>query len=242
MSGPLISVIMSVWNRPGFLALSAASVFAQTYRDFELLIVDDGSTDNTAEVARGICRSDDRARLICKGHTGATESLNRGLSEAKGGAVCIIGSDDLWEPTKLNEQVSFHRIVPDHVLHTEAHMIDVDGNLIRLSNLLSELGGSCPEDFYKRHRNGPYAAFFGSSLFIPAEVMARVGPFEHQPLDDYQWVLRAALVHRIPFALIPRYLISKRLNPRSTSHEGYEYLLREARNVWEQVLMKRAGL
>lgn len=238
---PRISVIIPVWNRPEFLKLSASSVLAQTYKNFELIIVDDGSTDNTVEVARELT-TDPRVRVIEKEHSGATDTFNRGVQEMRGDVFCLLGSDDLWLPTKLEEQVKVHQKYPDHVLHTESYRIDVNGNPqkdVYVSTLYIELGGTTPDLFLKRHLEKPYAAFFGSSLFVPKSALDKTEPFPNTVGQDYHWVLRAALVFDIPFTLVPIHLIKNRTNPRSTTCENYKYILKEAKMIWQEVKEER---
>ena len=104
---PLVSVIIPVWNRPGFLSISAGAVLKQTYENFELIIVDDGSDDNTLDVAFESAQ-DSRVRVIQKEPSGATETFNRGIEEMTGDVFCLLGSDDYWFPEKLKEQVNVH--------------------------------------------------------------------------------------------------------------------------------------
>jgi len=239
---PLISVVIPVWNRPDFLKLSVQSVLDQTYQNFEIIVVDDGSVDDTAKVAWDFCEKDERVRLILKEHSGATDTFNVGLKEVKGDVFFLLGSDDLGLPTKLEEQVKVHSKYPDYVLHTESYRIDVKGNPqkdIHKSRILKQLGGVSPELFFDRHLRKPYASFFGSSLFVPVSVLDKMGEFSDTVGQDYHWVLRACLLHDIPFLLIPKHLIKNRTNPRSTTCENGPYILKEAVKLWKEVRMEK---
>lgn len=245
MGNPLISVVIPVWNRPEFLKLSVASVLQQTYTNFELIIVDDGSTDNTLEVAYALAAQDKRIIIIEKDHSGATDTFNRGVKEIKGAAFCLLGSDDLWLSTKLEAQVDVFKEKSDHILHAESFRIDVNGNPqkdVYKSTLLNELGGSEPIHFFERHLNYPYACFFGSSLFVPKRVLDKIPNFPDTVGQDYHFVLRAALVSNIPFTLIPKHLIKNRTNPRSTTCENGAYILKEAKEIWVSVLQEREAM
>jgi glycosyltransferase involved in cell wall biosynthesis len=235
---PLISVVIPVWNRPEFLSLSVESVLAQSYQNFELIIVDDGSTDHTFSVAQELSRIYSRIRLIRKDHTGAADSINQGIKAMRGSVFCLLGSDDLWLPTKLKEQVELHKKFPDHILHTEAIHINVDGDHLSFSNLLEELGGEEPEWFLERHKQWMYAAFFGSSLFIPLTILSKVGYFSDNICQDYHWVLKAALLFEIPFTLLPKHLMKKRNNPVSITGVNRDYISTEAKRIWSEVLME----
>lgn len=102
----LVSVIMPSFNTGEYIAASVESVLAQTYPNWELLIVDDCSTDNTTEV---ICRYHDPRIILLKNKTnsGAALSRNYALREAKGRWIAFLDSDDTWEPKKLEKQLRF---------------------------------------------------------------------------------------------------------------------------------------
>ena len=102
----LVSVIMPSWNTGRFIAKSIQSVIEQTYTNWELLIVDDCSSDNTDEV---IANFHDKRIFYFKNekNVGAALSRNRALREAKGEWIAFLDSDDLWEPQKLEKQLVF---------------------------------------------------------------------------------------------------------------------------------------
>lgn len=102
----LVSVIMPSFNTGEYIAASIESVLAQTYPNWELLIVDDCSTDNTTEV---ICRYQDPRIILLKNKTNSGTALSRNyaLREAKGRWIAFLDSDDTWEPKKLEKQLRF---------------------------------------------------------------------------------------------------------------------------------------
>ncbi len=101
---PMVSVVMPAFNRQGLLLRAAMSVLGQTYPALELIIVDDGSTDATVEVARSI--ADPRVRVeVLPTNSGAPVARNRGIDLAQGEFVAFIDSDDEWLPAKLERQV-----------------------------------------------------------------------------------------------------------------------------------------
>lgn len=102
----LISIIMPSYNASAFIEKSIASVQKQTYRDWELIIVDDCSSDNTVELINNIM--DERIRFFKnEKNSGAAVSRNLALREARGKYIAFLDSDDIWEPTKLEEQLAF---------------------------------------------------------------------------------------------------------------------------------------
>ena len=102
----LVSVIMPSYNTAKYIAASIDSVLAQTYKNLELIIVDDCSTDDTEAVIAGF--SDERIRFYKnEKNSGAAISRNRALREAKGKWIAFLDSDDLWTPDKLEKQIGF---------------------------------------------------------------------------------------------------------------------------------------
>ena len=105
---PLVSVIMPCYNMEKFIAYTIESVQRQTYPHWELLIVDDASTDRTADIIKSHQEQDDRIRFFVKPqHSGIADTRNRCLKMAKGQFLAFLDSDDLWHPEKLEQQLQF---------------------------------------------------------------------------------------------------------------------------------------
>lgn len=104
----LVSIITPNYNCERFILETIYSVQSQTYTNWELLIVDDCSTDNSISIIKEIARKDDRIRILSNvQNSGAAESRNYALREAKGKWIAFLDSDDLWMPLKLERQISF---------------------------------------------------------------------------------------------------------------------------------------
>ncbi|MBP2639105.1 MAG: waaV [Firmicutes bacterium] len=103
--GMLVSIIVPSYNVGAYLGECISSILAQTYEQWEVLIVNDGSTDNTAEIAAALARTDPRIRLINQENGGVSVARNTGLRAAKGQCVAFLDGDDLWEPEFLAETV-----------------------------------------------------------------------------------------------------------------------------------------
>ena len=102
----LVSIIMPTYNCGRFIAEAIQSVLAQTYQAWELIIVDDGSTDNTADIVASF--PDPRIHYLCnEQNIGAALTRNKALREASGRYIAFLDSDDLWAPTKLERQIAF---------------------------------------------------------------------------------------------------------------------------------------
>ncbi len=120
----LVSIIMPSYNTARFLGETIDSVIAQTYTNWELIIVDDCSADNTDEIV-GKYLVDERVRYIKnEKNSGAAVSRNRALREAKGKWIAFLDSDDLWEPNKLEQQITFMEENGYHFSYTNYIEID----------------------------------------------------------------------------------------------------------------------
>ncbi len=125
----LVSVIMPSYNTAQYIAESIRSVQNQTYENWELIIVDDCSTDNTDEIVEPFL-TDTRIRYFKnKRNRGAAVSRNRALRETKGKWIAFLDSDDLWLPKKLEKQISFMERNDYHFSYTDYSEIDQNGKM-----------------------------------------------------------------------------------------------------------------
>jgi glycosyltransferase involved in cell wall biosynthesis len=112
MTMPLVSVVIPTYNQPGFLREALGSVFAQTFTDYEVIVVNDGSTDDTAQQLE---HYGNRIHLITQVNQGIGLARNKGMDAASGRYVAFLDHDDLWHPAKLETQVAFMREHPECV-------------------------------------------------------------------------------------------------------------------------------
>lgn len=103
---PLVSVIVPCYNQARFLPETLESVVSQSFQDWECVIINDGSTDNTIDVAQTYSSRDPRFRLVTKPNGGLSSARNRGLLEAKDKWIQFLDSDDILLPEKLEKQVT----------------------------------------------------------------------------------------------------------------------------------------
>ncbi len=125
---PAVSVITPVWNAAATLAATVASVRAQSFPDWEMLVVDDGSTDGSAALAQALAREEPRLRLLAHPTTrGAAAARNHGIRAARGRYLAFLDADDLWRPEKLARQIGFMRAEHHPFTFTAYRRIDADG-------------------------------------------------------------------------------------------------------------------
>ncbi len=132
---PKVSVLTCVYNGERFLREAVQSILDQTFRDFEYIIVDDGSTDGTAKILEELAAEDSRVMPVSKPHSGISESVNLGLTKCRGEYVARIDADDTSPPYRLQEQADYLDGAPDAVLiGGQAQTMDADGNLGSTTN------------------------------------------------------------------------------------------------------------
>ena len=200
---PSVSVVLPVWNAERYLAGAIESVLAQSFADFELLIVDDGSTDGSGASIRRY--RDHRIRHIENDkNLGVTRSLNLALERARGRYVARMDADDLCAPERLERQVAFldaHRDVA--LVASRARWIDAHGTEIGVIDTPVDGETLCRR---LRRRN----CIVHGSVMIRSEVVREVGGYDEsmERAEDYDLWLRLAERHRI--AVLPDLLYSWR--------------------------------
>jgi len=138
---PLISIIMPCYNSAHYVVQSIESVMMQTYGNWELLITDDGSTDNSVEIIRNYCNKDNRINLLVSDkNQGIAKTRNLSIARANGRFVAFLDSDDLWLPEKLERQVGFMLDNEYGFTYTSYKLIDYQGvdknKIIRTAGVL----------------------------------------------------------------------------------------------------------
>lgn len=125
---PRVSVITPVYNHERFIAECVESILAQTYNDFEIIVVDDGSTDRTPEI---LATYKDRITVIRQPNAGGAAALNTALKQARGEYIAWLSSDDVFTPTKLQEQVDFlDNNARFSLVYTDFYYNDTQGSIL----------------------------------------------------------------------------------------------------------------
>jgi glycosyltransferase involved in cell wall biosynthesis len=127
---PLVSVVVPTYNRAEYIAETIASILEQSYANIEIIVIDDGSTDDTRNVVRPF---EPRIRYVWQENAERGASRNHGLRLARGEYIAFLDSDDLWLPTKVQEGVHFLQAHPEiGLVYTDALQIDSEGRELRL--------------------------------------------------------------------------------------------------------------
>lgn len=192
MSGPApaVSVVIGAYNAARWIGAAVESVLRQTWDDFELIVVDDGSTDDTAGIAEGFGAA---VRLIRKANGGSATARNAGIRAAQGRYVAFLDADDLWLPQKLEQQMRLLREKPDGAWsYTDAYFFDAEtGATLRQAGRQRALPAGDVLEKLLMHNFIPF-----SSAVVRRDVFDAVGLFDesalHRISEDWDFWLRAA--------------------------------------------------
>jgi len=202
---PTISVIIPVYNQAQFLGHAMDSVLAQTWKDFELIVVDDGSTDGSGEVAQ---QYGSRVRCVRKANGGGASAVNAGVRVAKGSWIAILPSDDLWEPSKLQRQWGYIAGHPEAAfVYSDYSIVDVNGKKQR------DTSHPVPSGRSRQRLHLLRGCFInGGSVLLRKSLFEEIGGFDegNRYAPDYDYWLR--VTERYPAVRIPEPLLRYRVH------------------------------
>jgi glycosyltransferase involved in cell wall biosynthesis len=218
---PLISVVIPVYNRAPLVAQAIASVLAQTYGHWELIVTDDGSDDDTVGVARSF--TDPRIRVIELPHKGNIAAVrNAGVSSCSGALVSFLDSDDIWVPDKLDIQLSLLRKTGRRWTYGRFELMNDAGQAMpNKAGAFTPLSGWIAQDLLTST-----ASVNIGTLLLERNLFNDLGGFDTAPLlncrEDYDFALRLALAAE--GAAAPDLLLRVREHRGRTTHavNGHE--------------------
>ena len=226
-TSPAISVVMPVYNAQAYLYAAVESILAQTTKDFELIAVDDGSTDSSPQLLQQLAQRDARIRIISRPNTGIVGALNDGLAAARGELIARMDADDLSLPHRFERQLAYLRANPQCVAVGSAVLqIDPDGDPI------------CIQPWAESHEEIDRQLLCGGgglahpTAMIRTSAIRKIGGYR----KEYQWVEDKDLWLRLgeigQLANLREPLVQYRL------HEGSVCWRRaaEQRRLWEKLL------
>jgi glycosyltransferase involved in cell wall biosynthesis len=196
-----VSVIIPAYNRGWIIKEAIDSVLAQTFNEYELIVVDDGSEDNTAEI---LSNYSNKIQIIRQANHGVSAARNRGIISSSGRFIALLDSDDLWLPEKLNKQVSFFRNHPNAMICQTQEIWIRNGKRVNSCKHHKKLSGMIFEPSLNLCLVSPSAVMF------KRELIDMVGLFDENlpACEDYDLWLRVSL--GFPIYLIDEALIIKR--------------------------------
>ncbi|HEX8294534.1 MAG TPA: glycosyltransferase family A protein [Pyrinomonadaceae bacterium] len=203
MSDLSVSVIVPVYNGERFLARALESIFAQQLQPSEVIVVDDGSTDNTSRVARSFVG----VRYAYQRNQGSGAACNTALARARGEVIAFLDSDDLWTPDKLRVQVGYMSSRPQ-----------VGYTLARMRNFL-EPGVEMPPWLDERALREDQVCYGPGTLVARRAVFDQIGVFDprYKLASDFEWLARANAAG-VPTAVLPETLLHRRVHDSNQSY------------------------
>ena len=219
-SVPLVSVIVPAYNAEDFIAKTLASISTQTYRNLEVWVIDDGSSDRTPAIVEVLAHQDDRIHLLKQSNQGVAVARNAGIQASKGEFVAPIDADDIWCPDALEKLVSKFQAAPQQVGVVYTWSIDIDeqdrstggfhaakisGNVLKTLICHNFLGNASSTLIQKTYldRIGGYSAEFRNC--------------DAQGCEDWDLYLR--LAGQCEFDVVPEFLVGYRKIASSMSQD-----------------------
>lgn len=220
-----VSVIIPVYNGEQYLAEALDSVWAQDYRPLEVIVIDDGSTDRTAEIAR----ANSNVGYVYQPNQGHAAAKNAGIARATGDLLAFLDADDLWLPRKLTAQV-------EYLCHHPGA-----GYVITRMDIRLEPGVAWPAFLNRQHYLGHPPCFLPSALLACKSVFEQIGGFDtsYRHANDGDWFFRARDAG-ISMGILPEVLVRKRIHGVNLSYEK-SIMLETMRVVRNSVKRKQSG-
>jgi glycosyltransferase involved in cell wall biosynthesis len=214
----MISVVMPAYNASKFIAPAIESILNQTFRELELIIVDDGSTDNTLEIANRYLEQDARIRVIQSEHIGCSGARNVGVRAAKYAWIAVMDADDIALPQRLERQMEAVKTNPQLVVcGTYAHHISATGQILSLQ----QQGPITEEEFYNIRRAGDVPFVVHSTALLNKEICLQLGGYTEgfHPTEDFELFDRMGDYGLV--LAIPEPLLLYRIHSQSASMQKF---------------------
>jgi glycosyltransferase involved in cell wall biosynthesis len=217
MSEPTVSVILPVYNGENYLQVAIESVLGQTFRDFELIVVDDGSSDSTPEIVRNY---GGQVRYVRQQNTGVAGAFNHGLRLATGRYISWLSHDDIFHPTKLERQTqALRQINSPAVCYTDIQMINGSGEVVAEHQLPHYEAGETLRHILS---GGPICSACYSLMYDRACIQA-VGPYSEELKYAQDVDMLSRLARRFPFIRVPEFVMQVRDHQTRAVHsKGWE--------------------
>jgi glycosyltransferase involved in cell wall biosynthesis len=233
-SEPAISVLMPVYNGSGYLRAAVESVLGQTFADFELILLDDGSTDEAAGIVDALARRDSRIRVIHRANRGLTKSLNECLRLARGEFAARMDGDDLCLPERFQLQVDFLRAHPAVVLVGGAYdIIEDEGRLLR------RMDQPCDDATLQQICLSGRTPICHPLAMFRTQAALKAGGYDEQMIVAQDLDLWLRLGELGQMACLPQVLLRYRMHETSVSEKKQQEQVRNMRLACERAWQRR---
>ena len=206
MKQGLVSVVIPNYNYAHYLRETIDSVLAQTYHEIEIIVVDDGSKDDSKEILAGY---GDKIRTIFQQNQGVSAARNNGVKESSGEFIAFLDADDAWLSTKIEKQVARFRSDPKlGLVHVGVEEVDADGN--SLVERLEGVEGKVSTILLMLIREGVLGG--GSGMMVPRRVFDEIGGFDLRLSTSADWDLQYRVSERYTVSFVPELLLKYRVH------------------------------
>lgn len=223
---PLISIILPVLNGEKFLSQAIDSVCSQTYQNWELIIVDNGSTDNTPRIIKSYTQTHKKIKSFFCSQEGIVHALNFGLQQAQGKIIARIDADDIWEKSKLYVQT--------HAMNENPHIALLGSSV----GIIDDVGQTHPnQNAFNRGLHLTHSRirkklcrnnlFCHSSIVIKKEVIEQLGGYSDKYLHSEDYFLWFQTVQKYKAEILAERLVLFRYHPQSISRK---FMLEQQKN------------
>ncbi|MEQ8672649.1 MAG: glycosyltransferase family A protein [Aggregatilineales bacterium] len=210
----MISVIMPVYNGSKYLSEAINSILNQTFPEFELIIVDDGSTDDSVLVIKKYMDQDDRVHLYQNQHGGACRARNTAIDHARFEWIAAMDADDIAIPERLAVQYEHSQADPEVVVWG-TYMYRVDANEKRIG--VFEQGPTSKEAFYKLDRTQEIISLYNPTAMFKRDIALKVGGYDPRLVAGQDSELWDRMAEYGPIVVIPQHLLCYRVHGSSIS-------------------------
>ncbi|MBW2977898.1 glycosyltransferase family 2 protein [Candidatus Woesearchaeota archaeon] len=224
-STPLISVIITVFNRPQFISQAIDSVLAQTYKNYEIILVDDGSTNKNLKKVLEPYIKNKKIRCIYQKNTGLWGSRNTGIKNAEGEFIAFLDDDDLWLPKKLEKQVPLFKDKQVGLVYSGRYTFGEGKNKTDFNK--------CYKGWiFDKLLEDPFIT--GSSTIVRKECLKKVGLFKpYKFAQDYELWLRISKKYKADF--VSEHLVKYRVHSTNISKKKKpKYVIWYLKNIFKR--------
>jgi glycosyltransferase involved in cell wall biosynthesis len=228
MQRPVASVIIPAFNREAVLFRAIASIIEQSFRDWEIIVVDDGSTDQTAQAVLRLAQSEPRVRLIRhESNRGAQAARNSGIRAARGEWIAFLDSDDTWVPSSLGVRIAAACSQNVHVVHSSGFVLRFGGGDLDTFEVPALCG-----NVYRKLLRAAGPMF--QALLVSAKAFHAIGGLDEAIVAYQEWDTAIRLAKQFEFAFVPEPTFVYDCRGRDTISKN---LLRGAKG-YEQIVRK----
>jgi len=236
---PRVSVVVSAYNHEKYIRALLDSILNQTFKNYELIIIDDGSTDSTADVIEEVAKQyPEKIRFIRQQNNGLARTINTAFKMCRGEYIAPVGSDDVWLPNKLQEQIGKFDEDPQlSLVYSDINVISEDGEVLyRYNKFVKPYWGQIAEHLFAGNFISGIVPMYKRELF------EKFGYWDERYIiaSDYEFSLRISPYIKVGY--VNKVLALYRIHKHNSSILSAERVILESLSVIEDFLVSHPGL